>query len=161
MQAVQFQGDSAELASIFHCTNCNMTFTSKDDLRTHNSSIHTFQCIQCDKSFDSDVNLQSHVQNHSDAQTFSCDKCDTVVKEEKTLRDHIIAKHNAFSIVKNCSECISCVRENELRVHCQICNNIYHKKCTEFKSKPGTWHEPSQWTCKRCLGKKDESQLNP
>ena len=98
---------------------------------------------------------------------FKCDGFELTVQTEQDLRKHIIEKHNV-NLKTSCHKCEQNLKDIDLKLQCEHCEFLYHKKCTEFKSKPGQWNEPNNWRCQYCANKEDtvspntnENNLNP
>ena len=80
--------------------------------------------------------------------------CRQRVISENTLR---------IAIQLKCNLCNHSIKDNELKLVCTTCLFIYHKKCTEFRSKPGHWIEPIHWSCQLCQSNNQckDIPLNP
>ena len=148
------------------CKKCEKRFENEEFLRNHIQLEHQISCDKCDKQFNEVESLSSHMKTEHQT-VFNCDGCELKVQNEEDLRKHIIEKHNV-GIESTCHKCEQNLKNIDLKLQCDHCEFFYHKKCTEFKSKPGQWNEPTNWKCEYCVNKKvtetpqtNANKLNP
>ena len=82
----------------FTCSQCNKSFSSKQNLEKHLDSVHLklkpFNCNQCDKSFPSKQNLDRHTDTvHLKIKAFECTKCNESFSLKHHLKSHVHAIH--------------------------------------------------------------------
>ena len=131
--------------------------TDRISLKQLVEKTHRIKCDGCDKGFENEKYLENH--RSTDHPGYKCDSCDVTVRSEDDLRKHIIEKHNV-DLLTNCHDCKLQLKLSDLKLKCDHCEFVFHKKCTEFKSKPGQWNEPNKWQCKYCAKKEDSESSN-
>ncbi|GIX91455.1 hypothetical protein CDAR_201021 [Caerostris darwini] len=75
-----------------HCTICDKSFDSGEDLRNH-CLIHLddkqFACDLCDKSFSKKVELSNHYRTHTGDTPYKCSICFKLFRYKCTLTRHL------------------------------------------------------------------------
>ena len=96
------------IRSTYICDNCGMTFTSKDNLKSHVLSVHEkrldFACKHCGKRFPTLKVLEGHVkQTHT--QNVKCEICDKKISNPIELRRHKVFVHKETEGAWLCEMC--------------------------------------------------------
>lgn len=78
------------------CTYCELTFSTRRDLREH-THLHTgerpLKCHVCDKTFTRDKALKQHLVIHDDSKKKICSVCSRLFTDRKKLRVHVEKHH--------------------------------------------------------------------
>lgn len=90
---------------IAQCRFCDVTFSTKGDLRKHllncekkeakvkAKEVTLHICETCNKEFASPYNLRRHQLTHTDEKPYQCEVCNRQFKEKSSLTKHIKRKH--------------------------------------------------------------------
>ncbi len=102
----------------FPCPKCDKIFSSKRNLKDHNSIVHEkdkleygYECGDCGKKFYKKSNYSYHVLKHnkSTLEIIQCpiEGCEVKFKRVKSLRSHLANKHPSQGLKKSylCSKC--------------------------------------------------------
>ena len=82
--------------SRFACDECDSTFATKQDLKTHINSTHserTIQCTDCFRRFQSEEVLTYHKEQFHLEKRFNCTYCYRKYSTSEGLKGHIRTKH--------------------------------------------------------------------
>uniref|UniRef100_A0A1A8KUS4 C2H2-type domain-containing protein n=1 Tax=Nothobranchius kuhntae TaxID=321403 RepID=A0A1A8KUS4_NOTKU len=87
------------------CFQCNTSFKTKSELRTHLRSHRArpvYQCAQCDRVFYHLSSLTNHKQTHLDKTGFACSRCNKMFATAKERDSHRV-QHRGVDL--SCSIC--------------------------------------------------------
>ncbi|KAJ8729421.1 hypothetical protein PYW08_001002 [Mythimna loreyi] len=124
---------------IYSCHTCNSTFTSLDDIATHQQShndtskdkqaeLKVYKCPQCDARFRKSEKLSLHMQTESHNKM--CIHCNKTFASDKRLRLHL-QLHRTFKPFQ-----------------CTICNSSFHMK--KYLTTHMLKHGNRQFKCSIC-----------
>ena len=82
----------------YKCSNCDTTFTRRDNMKKHISVVHEgqkpFKCSICEASFAQKYSMKNHiVAVHEGKKPFKCSICDTSFTVRWKLKEHIVTVH--------------------------------------------------------------------
>lgn len=107
------------LADQTKCADCNLTFDSMRDYRSHwrrhTTQGQPFKCKHCYWSFASDISLRKHLKMHAFEKLYNCVTCGRKFWESESLRYHVYS-HTGEKPYK----CSMCGRAFRLEVHLMI-----------------------------------------
>ena len=87
----------------YQCSQCDMTFSHNDILKSH-MRIHTedkpYQCNQCDMSFSDNSNFIIHMRAHTGERSYQCNQCDMTFSDNDILKKHIRTHKNYISVIQ-------------------------------------------------------------
>ena len=143
------------------CQICPYQASNEKSLEVHMLSNHcpdiAYQCEICCKRFQYEDNLKIHILKcHSsgnedvfqDPQKLSCELCSYTFDSQENLNNHL-KEHETVTVHITCTECQTTVKTSDLKINCDKCESIFHKKCTTLKSATGHW-KPRNWECNKC-----------
>ena len=79
----------------------------------------------------------------------SLPQCDKSLEYTEELTKHNMQQHASTDDLNTCQVCETKVDEKQLSLRCNMCEFIFHKKCTDLRSATGYW-KPKQWRCSYC-----------
>ena len=124
------------------CQECGKICKNQEALCRH-QLVHRppqFQCDQCDSTFKSTSNLKTHIKFHHEEYSLFCDQCHFKTATKQLLEQHIKTEHEGFRL--QCSECDFQTKTKtqlkshvnyihlKLKVTCPICFKEYSGKNT-------------------------------
>ncbi|KAJ3644571.1 hypothetical protein Zmor_022294 [Zophobas morio] len=94
----------------FVCETCGKRFYSAPYLKRHISAIHLklkpFACNNCDLSFSTRNSLRTHSRQHTDERPYKCDYCGEGFKQKVSLKSHLRSQHDVHEELT--CECDTC-----------------------------------------------------
>ena len=105
--------------SLYHCSQCKVTFSNNDTYNEHSQTYHAINCKQCDKSFESN----EHLKNHHESEHYilpstdqSSDKfCDKPLESNEQFQSHSVSDHVVLLSIEQSSDTSS--ENNEAEVN--------------------------------------------
>ena len=90
-----------DTAPMYTCDQCESTFDTKNELKSHkqsHNSSQSYTCDKCNKPFSSQEDLRRHQQARHAAQRFPCPTCgsDVYFSTQQELDAHMKRKHNSL-----------------------------------------------------------------
>ncbi|KAL7633198.1 UNVERIFIED_CONTAM: hypothetical protein RMT77_016568 [Armadillidium vulgare] len=114
------------------CRNCNFSFKSKDELKTHlkTHNRRRFKCAHCSYECNLKYRLKRHMLTHSNIKLFKCCDCSYECNRKSNLKAHMLT-HANVKLFK-CSDCShECNRKADLKTHMLAHANIKLFKCSD------------------------------
>ena len=87
---------------IVACSQCDKTFSSKENLQKHVTNVHTenskkpVHCPKCGKGFISNQVLEGHMNMHLGLKPYKCDLCETSFQNPSNKLAHMKKVHHIF-----------------------------------------------------------------
>ena len=91
-----FTTEQQSNGSLFPCTFCEKSFSSKKEMKLHRKMVHVkpHKCKMCGKSFNRKSKLEIHVSSvHEGNMPFQCNDCDFTCAEKYKLITHLKTVH--------------------------------------------------------------------
>ena len=138
--AENIQPSRETLETILTCTVCAITLATSDQLDSHMEADHglvseTYMCDYCDSVLRTENELEEHIgQSHQSKSKHTCEVCSTAFKSIEHLLEHTETSHNILEPLK-CSRCdYKCKTKSHLNYHMAAC----HKEVSADKPSAST-----------------------
>lgn len=136
-RALHHNQEQSNPPSVFSCTECDKTFSTGIQLKTHLKNSHfraksIFTCSICvpERVFTRKDVFKSHNASHDRPKPFTCPVCDKEFSSRSNLRSHT-RTHNSLSAI----QCQTCSKKfnstKKLNAHVHLCLN--RKSCPSCK----------------------------
>lgn len=102
---LQLHDCTLQRAHSFVCQQCNLKFSSSQELQQHVNVAHynIYQCNICFKTFKQKCHLLTHLAQHTGDKRFVCSICEKAFARKDTLDVHM-KTHNADRAYE-CAQC--------------------------------------------------------
>ena len=149
-------------STLYHCKQCDKSYTGRGALRRHNKSAHEglkFECKKCDYKAPQKIHLTKHIQSIHEGVKYACNQCDYQAKHQSGLTVHIQFVHKGVKYV--CNQCDQhFTQQSNLTTHMQsvhegvkyACNQC-DKQFTQLNSLTihiQSLHEGVKYACNEC-----------
>ncbi|KYN50339.1 hypothetical protein ALC62_13488 [Cyphomyrmex costatus] len=149
----------------YQCEFCVAKFGYKEVLRQHvvakhynderfksNKDLYTegvsYKCKTCNKEFKNKTNCHKHERIHTSEKPYQCEFCENKFRYKKTLRQHVVAKHNNDERFKSNKDLYT----RGVSYKCKTCNKEFKKK-SNFHMHERTHTGEKPYQCEFCVGK--------
>ncbi|KAL7634689.1 UNVERIFIED_CONTAM: hypothetical protein RMT77_015066 [Armadillidium vulgare] len=115
-----------------NCKNCNFSFKSKDELKTHLKTHKKgkFKCAHCSYECNFNSVLKKHMLTHSNIKLYKCSDCSYECNQKGNLRRHMLTTHTNVKLFK-CSYCsYECIQKGDMKRHMLTHTNLKLFKCS-------------------------------
>ena len=148
--------------TLYHCKQCDKSYTGKGALWSHNKSVHEgfrFECNKCDYKAHYKNHLTKHIQSIHEGFKYACIQCDYQAKHQSGLTVHNQSVHKGVKY--SCSQCNQqFTQQSNLTTHIQsvhegvkyACNQC-DKQFTQLNSLTvhiQSLHEGVKYACNHC-----------
>ena len=119
----------------YSCSECNKSFTRKDQLKVHINSVHKgqkFMCDICTKIYDSQPSLKYHISSIHEQKRYNCELCDESFSYSATLKSHVKRVHALIKPEYKCDHCdYRAKHTGHLNVHIKSVHNKERFQCAK------------------------------